>query len=161
MRLTAVRGRPWLPPPDGVDLTVVGQDHLGAVLPDADVVVVCAAETSQTARGGPIIGAREVGAMRPGAVLVNVARGSLVDQVAVAEALRGGRLAAAVLDVTAPEPLPPDDELWDLPGSYLSPHSAGSADGYEDRLLRLFADNLARYADGRELVNLVDPGLGY
>jgi phosphoglycerate dehydrogenase-like enzyme len=63
--------------------------------------------------------------------------------------------------VTAPEPLPPGDELWDLRGSYLSPHSAGSADGYEDRLLRLFADNLARYADGRELVNLVDPGLGY
>jgi phosphoglycerate dehydrogenase-like enzyme len=161
IRLMAVRRRPWLPPPDAVGLTVVGADQLHAVLPHADVVVVCAPETDETAHGAPLIGAREVRAMRPGAVLVNVARGSLVDQVAVAEALRDGRLGAAVLDVTEPEPLTPGHELWDLPGSYISPHSSTSGDGYEERLLRLFADNLVRYADGRELVNTVDPVLGY
>jgi len=161
IRLTAVRRRPWMPPPPSVELTVVGPDRLGAVLPDADIVVVCAAETGETAHGGPIIGACEVRAMRPGAVLVNVARGSLVDQDAVAEALRTGRLAGAVLDVTEPEPLPPGNILWDLPGSYISPHSSTSGDGYDERLLRLFGDNLARYADGRELVNLVNPELGY
>ena len=160
IRVIAVRRRTWLPAPDAVQ-SAVGPDQLRAVLPGADVVVVCAAETRETARDGPIIGAGEVNAMRPGAVLVNVARGSLVDQAAVAEALRAGRLSAAVLDVTVPEPLPPDDELWDLPGSYISPHSSTSGDGYDERLLRLFADNLTRYADGRPLVNPVDAELGY
>jgi D-2-hydroxyacid dehydrogenase (NADP+) len=113
MRVVAVRRRPWLTAPDTVD-AAVGRRLLPAMLPDADVVVVCAAETAETAHHAPIPGAAEIGAMRAGAVLVNVARGSLVDQAAVAEALRRRHLAAAVLDVTTPELLPPDDELWEL-----------------------------------------------
>jgi len=131
------------------------------MLPDADVVVLCAAETRATAHDAPILGPCEVGEMRPGAVLINVARGSLVDQAALTVALRDGRLSAAVLDVTVPELLPAEDELWNLPGSYISPHSATPSEGYDERLMRLFNDNLTRYVGGREMVNLADPELGY
>jgi phosphoglycerate dehydrogenase-like enzyme len=160
MRVIAVRKRPWLAAPETVDL-VGDRSRLLAMLPDADVVVVCAAETAETAHHAPILGTTEIAAIRAGAVLVNVARGSLVDQAAVAEALSRGHLAAAVLDVTTPEPLLPDDDLWELRGSYISPHSSSSPDGYDKRLFRLFAENLARYAGGSELANLVDMGRGY
>jgi len=160
MRVVAVRKRPWLQAPPTVDLTV-DRSGLLAVLADADVIVVCAAETAETARHEPIVGAAEVEAMRPAAVLVNVARGSLVDQAAVTAALRDRRLAAAVLDVTTPEPLPADDPLWDLPAAYISPHSSASGDGYNLRLFRLFAENLARYAGGRQMINTVDMERGY
>jgi phosphoglycerate dehydrogenase-like enzyme len=65
------------------------------------------------------------------------------------------------MDVTVPEPLPSDDELWQLPGSYISPHSAGSGDGYGERVCRLFAENLAFYASGRPMINVVDIERGY
>jgi phosphoglycerate dehydrogenase-like enzyme len=65
------------------------------------------------------------------------------------------------MDVTVPEPLPSDDQLWQLSGSYISPHSAGSGDGYGERLFRLFAENLARYVGGRPMINVVDVERGY
>lgn len=160
MRVIAVRKRPWLASPETVELTT-DRSHLHSMLPGADVVVVCAAETTETARHAPILGAAEIGAMRADAVLVNVARGSLVDQAAVADALRHKHLAAAVMDVTIPEPLPPDDQLWELPGSYISPHSAASGDGYGERVCRLFAENLALYVSGRPMINVVDMERGY
>lgn len=160
MRVIAVRKRPWLPAPETVELTT-DRSHLLAMLPSADVVVVCAAETAETARHAPILGAAEISAMRAGAVLVNVARGSLLDQAAAADALRRKHLAAAVMDVTVPEPLPSDDELWQLPGSYISPHSAGSGDGYGERVYRLFAENLARYVSDGQMINVVDMERGY
>ena len=103
-----------------------------------------------------LIDAKALAAMRPGTVLVNVARGSLVDEAALVEALETGQLAAAALDVFATEPLPPDSPFWDLPTVYLSAHSSVSIDRYLDDVFDLFADNVTRYVAGEPLRNLVD-----
>ena len=95
----------------GVD-RLLGRGELGALLAESDWVVVAAADTPET-RG--MIGAAELAAMKPGAVLVNVARGSLIDEAALVDALRAGRIAGAALDVFASEPLPAESPLWDLP----------------------------------------------
>ena len=100
-------------------------------------------------------------AMRPGAVFCNVARGSLVDEAALIDALEREHLGAAILDVARTEPLPPDDPLWDAPNIYISPHSSASQDRYLETLFDLFADNLGRYARGDDLRNVVDLSAGY
>ena len=101
-------------------------------------------------------------AMKPGAMLVNVARGSLVQEDAVLEALASGQLAAAALDVFEQEPLPPESPLWDAPNVYISAHSSVSIDRYVDDVLDVFDDNLRRYAAGEPLRNVVDmEGLGF
>ena len=128
-------------------------DRLLEMLPECDAVVVAAPATDQTQR---LIDARALGAMKPGAVLVNVARGSLVDQDALVETLRGGSLGAAVLDVFEPEPLPADHPLWDLPDVYISAHSSVATDRYMDDVFELFFDNLTRFLEGRPLRNQVD-----
>lgn len=98
-------------------------------------------------------------ALRPSVFLVNVGRGGLVDQDALAEALRAGRLAGAALDVVEPEPLPPESPLWELPNVLITPHLAGFV--REPVLVSLFVENLQRDLDGRELLNVVDLGRGY
>ena len=99
--------------------------------------------------------------MKPGSVFCNVARGSLVDEAALIASLEQGHLAAAILDVTRAEPLPPDDPLWDAPNIYISPHSSTSQDRYQETLFQLFADNLGRYVRGDDLRNVVDRSAGY
>jgi phosphoglycerate dehydrogenase-like enzyme len=89
-------------------------------------------------------------------MLVNVARGALVDEAAVAAALRSGRLGAAALDVFEREPLPPESPLWDVPNLYVSAHASVAADRYLDDVFELFAENLARYLRGEPLRNVVD-----
>lgn len=131
-----------------------GPEGLGALLAASDVVVLCAPATSQTA---DLIDAEALASMREGAVLCNVARGALVDEAALIEALSSGHLAAAILDVTRQEPLPKDDPLWGAPHLYLSPHSSIPPDAYDARLLALFARNLRAYAAGEALENEVDP----
>lgn len=130
-----------------------GPDRLDEALARADVVVLAAPESAET-RG--LFDAARLARLKPGAVLVNVARGTLVDQAALLDALRDGPLRAAVLDVVEPEPLPADHPLWDAPGVFLSPHSSTSRDGYDDRLLDLLAVNLRHYLRGEPLVNTVD-----
>jgi len=130
-----------------------GPDGLDEALARADVVVLAAPESAET-RG--LFDAARLARLKPGAVLVNVARGTLVDQAALVAALQGGQLRAAVLDVVEPEPLPADHPLWDAPGVFLSPHSSTSRDGYDDRLLDLLAVNLRHYLRGEPLVNTVD-----
>lgn len=155
MRVLAVRRRPELGGTDATD-EVHPAGTLPALLPRVDVVVLCAPSTGETAG---LIGARELDLMRPDAILVNVARGSLVDEPALVRALARRRIGAAVLDVTAVEPLPAESPLWTMDNAYLSPHSSTSPDGYRDRLLELFRANLERYVAGRPLLNAVDASL--
>jgi phosphoglycerate dehydrogenase-like enzyme len=94
-------------------------------------------------------------AMRPGALFLNSARGGLVDEAALADLLRSGRIAGAWLDVTATEPLPPASPLWGLDNVLLTPHCADQVENWEERLADFFMDNLERYLAGRPLLNRV------
>jgi phosphoglycerate dehydrogenase-like enzyme len=135
-----------------------GTDSLNDVLARCDAVVLSAPATPDTEN---MFDAASFAAMKPGAVFCNVARGSLVDEPALIDALERGHLGAAILDVTRTEPLPPDDPLWDAPNISISPHSSASQDRYLETLFELFADNLGRYARGEELRNVVDRAAGY
>ena len=157
MRVLAVRQRPERGD-EGLADEVHAAGALARLLVRADVVVLCAPSTRRTTS---LIGAAELELMRPGAVLVNVARGALVDEPALVRAVKGRRIAAAVLDVTSVEPLPQASPLWTMDNVYLSPHSSTTAEGYLDRVLELFRANLERYVDGLPLINAVDPRLGY
>jgi phosphoglycerate dehydrogenase-like enzyme len=126
---------------------------LEEMLGECDAVVVTAPATPETRH---LIGAQALAAVKRGCVLVNVSRGSLVDEVAVLEALADGRLGAAVLDVFEQEPLPPESPLWEAPGVYVSAHSSVSIDRYLDDLFDFFEENLGRYMRGEALRNGVD-----
>ena len=133
---------------------VIALTELTQAVSDADAVVVALPLAPQT-RG--IISSEVIEAMPASAVFVNVGRGELVDQVALTDALGSGRLAGAGLDVFDPEPLPPDDALWDLPNVIISPHNSGSSDGTTRRVVEIFLDNLGRFVRGDALLNEV-PG---
>jgi len=127
--------------------------ELHARLAQADVVVIAAPLTDDT-RG--MIGAGELAAMGAGARLINVGRGAIVDQAALVDALRSGRLGGAALDVFDDEPLPPGHPLWDLPNVVVSPHMSGDYAGWLDALGELFVENLRRWQHGNQLLNVVD-----
>ena len=130
-----------------------GPDQLHAMLARCDAVVVSAPATPETHH---LIDGAAIAAMKPGAVLINVARGSLVEEDAVVDALTSGQLAAAALDVFEQEPLPESSPLWDVPNLYLSAHSSVSVDRYIDDVFDLFEQNLRRYVAGEDLRNQVD-----
>jgi phosphoglycerate dehydrogenase-like enzyme len=92
---------------------------------------------------------------------VNIARGKLVDDSAVVEALRDGRLGGAALDVFSEEPLPASSPYWDLPNVIITPHTSGAMQDYWTPLVALFSENLRRFEAGRDLVNVVDKAAGY
>jgi len=108
-----------------------------------------------------MLGAKQLSAMKPSAILVDVSRGGVVDQEALIHALEKGQFAAAGLDVFAEEPLPADSRLWDLPNVLISPHVAGLSPHYVERAFTLFKENLRRYVDGEELLNKIDLERGY
>jgi len=135
-----------------------GPDALTAVVARSDAVVLSAPATAETQ---DLFDADVFAAMRPGAVFCNVARGSMVDEGALVDALTSGHLGAAILDVTREEPLPADSALWDTPGMLLSPHSSTSPEHYYDSVFDIFADNLGRYLRGEPLRNVVDLRAGY
>jgi len=149
-------------PPDGVEiLHGLGEgrnEALGTLLERSDAVVVTAPETPET-RG--MLGREALARLRPGAVLVNVARGSLVDEEALVEALRSGHLRGAGLDVFRAEPLPADSPLWSLPNVVITPHVSGVSRGFWRREVDLILDNLARWRRGEPLRNEVDRDAGY
>jgi phosphoglycerate dehydrogenase-like enzyme len=155
--VTGIRRRLDALVPAGVG-SVRSPDDLIHVLPSADVVVIAAPQTHRT-RG--LIGARELATMKPEAVLVNVSRGGLVDEDAVADALRQGRLAAAALDVFRHEPLGPEHPLWDVPNLLITPHTSGFRPDHWDAATDLFAENLRRFGRGQPLINVVDKEAGY
>ena len=154
----------------GVDVTVVrrspdaGAAVLGPTqwrtrLGEFDWVILAVPATADTAQ---MIGAAELAAMKPGAVLVNVARGTVVDQAALVHALRERRLGAALLDVTDPEPLPPDHPLWSLDNAHITMHLSGRAQSLMfKRSAQRFIENLQRYRSGAPLQHQVDLVLGY
>jgi phosphoglycerate dehydrogenase-like enzyme len=143
--------------PDGVT-TVAAPDRLTALLPGADVVVLSAPHTRET-RG--LIGAAELAVMGPDAILVNVSRGQLVDEAALAAALQAGSIGGAALDVFNDEPLPADSPFWTLPNVLITPHTAGWRPDHWDAAVALFAGNLRRFESGEPLVNMVDKQAGY
>ena len=126
--------------------------RLADLLPRADWVVLACPLTEETRR---IIGKGELELLRPGAHLLNVGRGELVDETALVEALRSGRLGGAYLDVFEEEPLPPGSPLWDLPNLLLSPHDAAAAQGNRRRQAEAFLRNLVHFGRGEPLENEV------
>ncbi len=133
-------------------------DGLGELLAAADVVAVSTPLTPQT-QG--MIGASELAGMKPGAYLLVVSRGGIVDEEAVVAALQDGRLAGAGIDVTAREPLPADSPLWDAPNLLLTPHTSGASRQTTALAWTIFAENVGRFVHGQELANVVDKRLGY
>jgi phosphoglycerate dehydrogenase-like enzyme len=137
---------------------IVAASRLHEVLPDADYVVISAPETAETKY---LIGAPQLARMKRGARLLNVARGSLLDEAALVRALESGALAGAALDVAETEPLPPESPLWKAPNLLITPHTSAVSDRLWNRETSLFLDLLERWFDGREMFNRVDFARGY
>ena len=133
-------------------------EERAAFLAECDVVMNTLPLTPAT-RG--FLGRAEFDALAPGAILINTGRGGTVDTDALLDALNSGRLGAALLDVTDPEPLPPGHPLWTTENVYLTPHYSGSRPDYDARADAIFLDNLRRYLAGEALVNVVDKAEGY
>ncbi len=130
---------------------VHGVDELPALLPEADVVVLLLPKTAATTG---LVDATFLASMRDGALLVNAARGPIVDTEALLTACSGGRIGAA-MDVTDPEPLPDGHPLWSLPNVLITPHVGGSVTGFMDRGYRLVRDQMRRHIAGEALINQV------
>jgi phosphoglycerate dehydrogenase-like enzyme len=137
---------------------ILSASQLDEALPEADYVVVAAPETAETRH---LIGEAQIGRMKRSARLVNVARGSLVDEAALVRALESGRIAGAALDVASQEPLPPESPLWTAPNLFLTPHTSAVSDRLWERETALLLDLLERWFDGRELSNRVNLARGY
>ncbi|HEU5390477.1 MAG TPA: D-2-hydroxyacid dehydrogenase [Streptosporangiaceae bacterium] len=136
----------------------VAPDQLGQVLNTVDALVLACPLTEQTRH---LIAARELALMRPGAVLVNISRGQVVDEDALTAALSSGHLGGACLDVFETEPLPASSPLWQLENVIISPHSASTVAAENHLLAELFTDNLQRWLAGRPLRNVYDRTAGY
>ncbi len=156
MKVIGVDARPTEPPP-GVD-EVWGLDRLDEALREADVVAIAAPITPET-RG--MIDARRIGLLKPDSYLLVVSRGGIVDEPALVDVLRKGKIAGAGLDVFQEEPLPPTSQLWDIPNLILTPHLAGASTQKERRCVEILRENVLRFQRGEELINLVDKRRGY
>jgi len=137
---------------------VGGPEGLPQLLADSDFVVLATPLTPETQN---MIDAEALSVMKPGAWLINIARGGLVDERALLNALRDGAIGGAVLDTFRDEPLPPSSPFYDLPNVIVTPHTSWSSGRVLDRSVELFCDNLRRYAAGEPLLNVVDPTAGY
>jgi phosphoglycerate dehydrogenase-like enzyme len=151
---------PWRLPGSGTAVP----DHLydpsdiKSLLKESDYVVLCIPYTPQT---HGLINADTLAVMKPTAVLINVARGNVVDEPALIEALKAGKIRGAGLDVYSEEPLPPTSPFWRLPNVIACPHVAGLSPHYVARAMTLFAENLRRYLAGEPLLNMVQKDRGY
>lgn len=145
------------PKPDYVDRVELSPALL-SLLPEVDVVVIAAPLTPETHH---LFNQEAFAKLKKGAILINIARGAIVDQKAMIEALQSGHLAAAGLDVTDPEPLPKDSPLWGMKNVIITPHVAGQAEITGQRRWALLRENLRRFAAGEPLYNVVDKKAGY
>jgi glyoxylate/hydroxypyruvate reductase A len=158
LRIVAVRRTPGaLAGSPDVDV-VHPPAGLRTLLRESDYVALIVPLTPETTG---LLGKSDLAAMKPGAVLINVGRGQLVDEGALVDALRSGHLGGAALDVFAGEPLPAASPLWDLPNVLVTPHSMSTALGENELLVDLFCDNLRRYLSGEALRNVFDRERGY
>jgi len=157
MTVTGIRRHVHLPPPSGLT-DVRPPERLREALADADVVVLALPRTEETRA---VIGEAELDAMKPTALLINVARGRLVDEPALVRALEAGRIGGAGLDAFSREPLPADSPFWRLPNVIVSPHTAAFAGDYWPPVVDLFLENLRRFRAGDDLINVVDKRRGY
>jgi len=139
------------PQPDS-KIRVVGPEDLASTLAEADHVVNIFPDNSQT-RG--FFNAERLRQIKVGARYYSIGRGTTTDQEALAENLKSGHLSAAYLDVTDPEPLPPDNPLWSTPNCYITPHTGGGHSSESDRIVGHFVKNLRLYEQGHELINRV------
>lgn len=137
---------------------VVGLEDLDSLLARSDYVVICAPLNAQSHR---LVGPREFALMKESSWLLNVGRGAIVDESALAEALRDGVIKGAALDVFEKEPLPADSPLWAMPNVYITPHNSGSSPFALDRAVEVFARNLECFARGEPMPNEVDPAETY
>ena len=131
---------------------------LRPMLKECDFILIAAPLTEQT-RG--LIGSQEFAMIKPTAYLIDLARGGIVDHLALINALQEHRLAGAALDVFPEEPLPPSNPLWRMPNVIITPHISGISSHYNERAMTLFAENLNRYLSGTPLYNRFDPQKGY
>jgi phosphoglycerate dehydrogenase-like enzyme len=157
MSISGVRRRAAEPRPSFVD-RVVGPDRLNDALMGCDVLVLSAPGVSSTQR---MIGAEQLALLNDGAVVVNVARGQILDEAALLAALGSGKVRGAVLDVFDREPLDADSPLWSTPNVVITPHTSGFRASHWDEVTDLFSDNLRRFQSGEPLRNPVDAAAGY
>jgi phosphoglycerate dehydrogenase-like enzyme len=157
MRVIAVREHPEKEKPQYVD-KVLPTSKLQELLSLSDYVVLSAPVTPETTG---MIGKQQLATMKPDAFLLNVGRGPLVDEAALAEVLQQHKIGGAALDVFDQEPLPPDSPLWDLEDLLITPHTAGISEKMWERHYVLFSENLRRYLSGQPLLGLVDKRSGY
>jgi phosphoglycerate dehydrogenase-like enzyme len=157
MRVVAVRENPGKGRPEFVD-QVYSATQLDTLLKQSDYVVLAVPITPATSG---LMNAERLARMKPDACLINVGRGPLIDEAALASALRNQKIGGAALDVFAEEPLPPNSPLWDLEKLLITPHTAGLTDKLWDRHYVLFTENLRRYLAHQPLLGVVDKRKGY
>lgn len=170
MRVLALKRNPdvhedpgWIPEGVGDRAGTIPERYFGPaecaeILAESDYVTVTLPNTPHTRK---FIGARELAAMRPAAYIVNIGRGEVIDEHALAETLRAKKIGGAGLDVFEHEPLEANSPLWDMENVILTPHMSGANRGYVEKACQLFADNLLHFRAGQPLLNIVDPALGY
>ncbi len=159
MTITGIRRCPA--PTEGFD-RVFGADMLEELLPQADVIICCLPHTSETQK---MLSESRFRLMKKGALLVNVGRGSLIDETALVKALERGQLSGAVLDVFEKEPLSDNSPLWDMENVLITPHISGPSFGHFPEVERIIAGicagNISRYIAGKPLMNVIDRNKGY
>jgi phosphoglycerate dehydrogenase-like enzyme len=158
MRVIALRRKPAEPGGDGIAERIYTPGELNELLAASDYVLMSMPSTPETRH---IIGGPQLRAMKPEAVLINIGRGSSVDEAALVEALREKRIRGAALDVFETEPLPSDHPLFTLDNVLLSAHSADRTADWLERAMRIFIENYGRFIRGEPLLNVVDKGAGY
>jgi len=150
--VTGVRRNP------GDEPGVIGTADWEARLPETDLLILSVPLTGATSA---LVGAAQLAALPQGAWVANIARGGLIDEGALIAALKSGHLGGAYLDVTDPEPLQPESELWSLPNVVLTPHTSWATEHLIERAAEIFLDNFKRYGRGEGLRNVVDLSQGY
>ncbi len=157
-RIVATRRHPERGTADAANVELHGLDQLDEVLAMSDIVVVAAPLTDETAG---LIGAEQLALMREDAWLINIARGRLIDEIALRRALSSGWIGGAVLDVFSDEPLAPDSPFYETPNLVITPHTSWASDRVAERTVDLFVENLRAYRAGDPMQNLVDLEAGY